>query len=146
MSDLDSLVASEPAATSPIDLHDIEALVAEYRDLRDLMAVKRQEWKDYEAKTKDRMDQITMSLREIADYLGLNALPTEAGTAYRMIKKQYRVGNWDSVLEFIKRTDNWQMLEKRIGKLATQEIHETSGEIPPGVEFSQEVEFVVRKN
>lgn len=146
MSDLDSLVEAIPHEPSPVEKYDIESLVSEFRDIRDALSIKRKEYTEYETAAKDRMDQITMILREVADYLGLNALPTKSGTAYRTIKKNYRVGSWDSILNFIKETGNWQMLEKRIGKLATQEIHDLTGEIPPGVDFSQEVEFVVRKN
>jgi hypothetical protein len=37
-------------------------------------------------------------------------------------------------------------LEKRIAKLATKEIYEETGQLPPGVEYEQEIDFVVRKS
>lgn len=125
---------------------NIEALVAEYRDLRASLDVKRREWQDFEAETKDKMDQISMKLREVADKMGVDSFATPAGTAYRMVKESFRVGDWPSIVAYVKATDNFQILEKRVAKLATKEIYEATGELPPGVEYSAEVEFVVRKN
>lgn len=145
--DTENLVYAEPLEDGAV-LQDlsIEALVQEYRDIRDDLSVARKTFAEFEAKGKARMDEISMSLREIADRLGLNALPTNAGTAYRTVKENFRVGNWDQVLGWIKESGNFQCLEKRIGKLATKEVFDSTGQIPPGVEYSVEVEFVVRKN
>jgi hypothetical protein len=145
--DTDNLVGSSAVEEGAV-LQDlsIEALVQEYRDVRDDLAEARRTYSEYEAKAKSRMDEISMALRDIADRLGLNALPTSAGTAYRVEKQYFRVGNWDKILEWIKETGNYQCLEKRVAKLATKEIFDASGEVPPGIEYSMEVEFVVRKN
>lgn len=148
-SELDAMIEiGEEVKTDPliIDEGTIESLIAEYRDARKELDDRRHEWQRFEADTKGRLDEISMQLREIADKLGLNALPSNAGTAYRTLKKHYRVGNWDEILHYIQETGNWQMLEKRIGKLATEEIHKVTGALPPGVEYSAEVEFVIRKN
>jgi hypothetical protein len=61
------------------------------------------------------------------------------------MKTYVRVGDWAVVLKFIQKTKNWQMLEKRIGKVATMEIMEDTGEIPPGVEYVEEIDFQVNK-
>lgn len=145
--DTDSMISSVTAEEAGV-INDpsIEDLIVEYRDKRDQLADARHAYQKFEQETKARMDEIAMKLREIADALGLNALPTAAGTAYRTVKETYRVGNWDEVIEYIKATDNWQMLEKRIAKLATKEIFESTGVMPPGVEYMAEVEFVIRKN
>ena len=145
--DADSMIsAAVTDETSVIEDQSIEDLIVEYRDRRDQLADARHTYQKFEQETKSRLDEIAMKLREIAEALGLNALPTPAGTAYRTIKETYRVGNWDEVLEYIQATGNWQMLEKRIAKLATKEIFESTGVMPPGVEYMAEVEFVIRKN
>jgi hypothetical protein len=145
--DADNLV-SAVAATPDATIEDvsIEALISEYREIRDELSVRRKAYDDYEEAAKGRMDEIAMKLREVADALGLNALPTKAGTAYRTVKEYYRVGNWALIREYVEKTGNWQMLEKRVAKNATKEIHQATGEVPPGVEYSSEVEFVIRKN
>jgi phage regulator Rha-like protein len=125
---------------------NITALVQAFRDIRDNLTERRREFDEYERMAKDNMSKISMQLRDIADEIGVDSFKTPAGTAYRQIKESYRVGNWDSILEFMKETGNWQMLEKRVAKLATKEIHQQLGELPPGVEYNCEVEFIVRKS
>lgn len=144
--DADNLAGSVVEEGPQLEDLSIEALIQEYRDIRDDLSSARKTFTEYEVRCKSRMDEISMSLREIADRLGLNALPTKAGTAYRVVNESFRVGNWDKILTWIKKTGNFQCLEKRVAKLATKEIFDSSGEIPPGIEYSVEVEFVVRKN
>lgn len=125
---------------------NIEAIVTEFRDIRDSLDSARKEFKRLEKESKERMAELAMQLREIADEMGVDSFRTSAGTAYRVTSESFRVGNWTEVLEFIKATDNWQMLEKRIAKLATKEVYDSSGELPPGVEYEVEIDFVVRKS
>lgn len=125
---------------------NINDLVQEYRDIRDNLDAARHEYQDKEKMAKGRMAEISMRLREISDQLGVDSFRTPSGTAYRTTKESFRVGNWDDILKYIRETDNWQMLEKRIAKLATKEIYQTDGVLPPGVEYEAEVEFVVRKS
>jgi hypothetical protein len=123
----------------------VDEMVKVYRDVRDNLSVDRKIFKQKEANAKDLMARISMSLRDKADELGVDTFATPFGTAYRNVKKFYRVGNWDSIVDFIKQTGNFQMLEKRVAKNATAEIHQAMGEVPPGIEYSVEVEFAVRK-
>jgi hypothetical protein len=123
----------------------IDEMVKIYRDVRDELSVERKAFKQKEANSKDLMARISMALRDKADELGVDTFNTPFGTAYRNVKKFYRVGNWDKIIDFIKQTGNFQMLEKRVAKNATAEIHDALGEVPPGIDFSVEVEFAVRK-
>jgi hypothetical protein len=124
----------------------VAELVKNYRDERDNLALKRKEYQEAEATAKRNMAEIAMQLRELSDQLGVKSFATEYGPAYRVEKESFRVGNWDDTLEYIKATGNWHMLEKRIAKLATKEIYDTTGELPPGVEYEKEIDFVVRKS
>lgn len=123
----------------------IDEMVKIYRDVRDELSAQRKTFKQQEANAKDLMARISMALRDQADSLGVDTFNTQFGTAYRNIKTRYRVGNWDKIIEFIRQTGNFQMLEKRVAKNATAEIHEAMGGVPPGIDFSVEVEFAVRK-
>lgn len=129
------------SAETPVD-----ELVKSYVETRNFLATKRQEWEDLERAMKDIMARISMALRDKGDHLGVDSFKTAYGTAYRSVKTSYRVANWDQVLEYIRRTGNYQILEKRVGKLATKEIHDATGEVPPGIDFAAEVEFLVRKS
>lgn len=122
-----------------------EELIAETLCIREELSDARKAFETLEAEKKHRLEVIQMQLMKIADSAGTDSLKCKFGTAFKQLKKYYRVGDWDQILEYIKSTGNFQMLEKRIGKLATQEIHDTTGVLPPGVEYLAEVEMVVRK-
>jgi hypothetical protein len=124
----------------------IVEMIRIYRETRDDLTAERKAFKQREANVKDLLSRISMALREKGDALGVDSFSTPAGTAYRNVKQFYRVGNWEKIRAFIEQTGNWQMLEKRVAKLATKEIHEALGEVPPGIDYSAEVEFMVRKN
>lgn len=99
----------------------------------------------HDALYKTRMQRVSMWLREKGDELGIDSFKTQHGTAYRNVKVSYRVGDWTSFIGWVERTQNFQCLEKRVAKLATKEIHDATGEIPPGIEYVAEVEFNVRR-
>lgn len=123
----------------------VDELVALYRKTRDELAEARKAYKQKEANHKDLMARISMSIKEIADKIGVDSFQTKDGTAYRNVKTKYRVANWDAIVQYIKDTGNFQILEKRVAKLATQEIHNETGEVPPGIDYTVEIEFAVRK-
>lgn len=123
----------------------VNDLVMLYRDKRDELSEARKLFKQKEANVKDLLARISMALRDLGDQLGVDSFATPYGTAFRTVKTYYRVGNWDQILGFIQQTGNYQMLEKRVAKNATKEIHDALGEVPPGVEYSAEIEFSVRK-
>lgn len=122
-----------------------EELIAETLCIREELHDARKEWETFEAMKKERLEVIQMKLREIADSVGTDSLKCKFGTAFKQTKEYFRVGDWDQIVEYIKQTGNFHMLEKRIGKLATKEIYDTTGKLPPGVEYSAEIEMVVRK-
>jgi hypothetical protein len=144
----DEFVVDQPVIDDdhPIENINIEAKVQEYRDMRDELDQRRHEWEAFEKEQKEKMSIISMQFREIADKLGLDALPTKAGTAYRQLKEHYRVSNWDKTLAVIQREGLWHALYKQVSKTAMREYHQQTGEIMDGIEYSADVEFVVRKN
>lgn len=123
----------------------IDKVIKTYIRLRDELDASRKAQKEYEKEIKFKLERLSMWLKEYAESEGVKSIATDYGTAYKVTKDWVRVGSWDKVFAWIKKTGNWQMLEKRIGKLATKEIMEKTGKIPPGVEYSQEIEYQVRK-
>ena len=123
----------------------INQVIKKYVQLRDTLTESKKSQRELEKEINMKLDRLSMWLKEYAEGEGVTSVATDFGTAYRVTKDWVRVGNWDDVLSYIKESGNWQMLEKRIGKNATKEIMEESGDIPPGVEYSQEIEYQVRK-
>jgi hypothetical protein len=141
---VDDILASTPE-DNELKARTIDELIKMGVEIRDELREEGQKFKKYEASAKDMLLRIGMALKLKGDELGVDSFKTSEGTAYRNVKESYRVGEWDKVLKFIQDNQYWQMLEKRVGKLATKEIHSTSGAIPPGVEYIVEEVFVIRR-
>ena len=133
--------------SEPVKFKSIDEAIEAYVNTRDELRAKQQAFKLEEDAMKLRMEQISMWLRDKADELGVDSFKTQFGTAYRSVKTSYRVatGGWDAFIGWVKETGNFQCLEKRVAKLATKEIHDDTGEIPPGLDYVAEVEFDVRR-
>ena len=133
--------------SEPVKFKSIDEAIEAYVNTRDGLRAKQQAFKLEEDAMKLRMEQISMWLRDKADELGVDSFKTQFGTAYRSVKTSYRVatGGWDNFIGWVKETGNFQCLEKRVAKLATKEIHDDTGAIPPGLDYVAEVEFDVRR-
>ena len=133
--------------SEPVKFKSIDEAIEAYVNTRDELRAKQQAFKLEEDAMKLRMEQISMWLRDKADELGVDSFKTQFGTAYRSVKTSYRVasGGWDAFIGWVKETGNFQCLEKRVAKLATKEIHDDTGTIPPGLDYVAEVEFDVRR-
>ena len=133
--------------SEPVKFKSIDEAIEAYVATRDELRAKQQAFKLEEDAMKVRMEQISMWLRDKADELGVDSFKTQFGTAYRSVKTSYRVatGGWDAFIGWVKETGNFQCLEKRVAKLATKEIHDDTGTIPPGLDYVAEVEFDVRR-
>ena len=133
--------------SEPVQFKSIDEAIEAYVNTRDELRAKQQAFKLEEDAMKLRMEQISMWLRDKADELGVDSFKTQFGTAYRSVKTSYRVatGGWDAFIGWVKETGNFQCLEKRVAKLATKEIHDDTGTIPPGLDYVAEVEFDVRR-
>ena len=133
--------------SEPVKFKSIDEAIEAYVNTRDDLRAKQQAFKLEEDAMKLRMEQISMWLRDKADELGVDSFKTQFGTAYRSVKTSYRVatGGWDAFIGWVKETGNFQCLEKRVAKLATKEIHDDTGAIPPGLDYVAEVEFDVRR-
>lgn len=123
----------------------IDELIGMGVEVRDELKEEKAKFNKYEASAKAMLLRISHQLKLKGDELGVNSFQTGSGTAYRNLKESYRVGDWALCLAFMQETGNWQMLEKRVAKLATKEIHSATKQIPPGVEYVAEETFVIRR-
>jgi len=55
------------------------------------------------------------------------------------------VADWDSTLNFIRENEAYDMLEKRISKIAVRSYIEQNKAVPPGVNYGTRLEVNIRK-
>ena len=112
--------------------------VKQYVAARDRLRVWQKKKDEEETKRKTELLEMEMWLLVKADEMGVDSFKTPFGTAYKQIKEHYRIGNWDNFVAYVKETNNFQLFEKRVAKLAAKEIHNTTKEIPSGLDYSSE--------
>lgn len=135
-------------ALEKIYFSSIDEAIKAYVDTRNNLRIHQRDAKITEQGLKTVLEQISMWLRDKADELGVDSFKSNMyGTAFRSIKTSYRVatGQWDTFIKWVQDTDNFQCLEKRVAKLATAEVYKATGEVPPGIEYTVEVEMDVRR-
>ena len=134
-----------PGIDEAINFDTLDQAIGIYVATRDALDVERKAYNQYEASANAYLDRIEFWIRTKADELGIESIRTNSGTAYRTVKTAYRVRDWDAYWQFIRDNDYSQCVEKRAAKLAVKEIHDDTGEIPPGLEYFTEVVFDVRR-
>lgn len=139
--DDDSKVAAAKAKLSG----DFNDLVTKYIKLRDKKQAIEDEVKDKKAKIDSVLEKIEGIILASMEELGLESVATESGTAYKSTRTSATVADWDTVFDYIRSTESWHMLERRVNKSAVVEHKNETGELPPGVGWREEVTVNVRR-
>lgn len=134
-----------PEYDSDLEFGSINEAINTYVATRDDLDRERKQYNTYEAKSKNFMDRIEMWIKDKADELGVDSFKTQSGTAYRNVKTYYKMSDWESYKAWMIETGNLHCVEKRAAKLAVKEIHDATGEVPPGLLYEAEVCFDVRR-
>lgn len=134
-----------PEYTEDLGFETIDQAINTYVATRDDLDRERKAYNAYEAAAKNYLDRIQLWIRTKADELGVDSFRTASGTAYRAVKEQYRVEDWDAFWSWAVENGFSHVVEKRAAKLAVKEIHQQNGEIPPGLHHNVEIEFDVRR-
>lgn len=123
----------------------IEEVVARYVKLRDAKAKIVNEAKEKTAKIDEVLKKLEAFLLTHFQETGAEAVRTKAGTAYKSVKTSATVADWDQVLAFIRENEMWQMLERRVSKDAVQQFVEEHNDLPPGVNWREEIAVNIRR-
>ncbi|MFI5397621.1 MAG: hypothetical protein ACHQ9S_18950 [Candidatus Binatia bacterium] len=102
---------------------------------------------------KEALSPLSLKLEKLEAYLQLqlttlgvtNFAAKGVGTAYLQNVTGVTVEDWDATLAWIKETELWEMLEKRVSKSVVQDYMESQNNIPPGVKVRTEVEVRIRR-
>ena len=86
----------------------VNQVIKKYIELRNHLDATRKAQKELEKDINHKLERLSMWLKEYAEDEGVTSVATEYGTAYRVTKDWVRVGNWEDVLAYIKKTGNWK--------------------------------------
>jgi hypothetical protein len=124
---------------------NVDDVVATYMKLRSQKESIEAEVKDRVSTIKAKMEKLEAWIKEQADAQGVTSFKTKHGTAFLTTTDYANVGDWDAVLGFIRENEAFDMLEKRISKIAVRGYIEANKAVPPGVNYGTKLEVNIRK-
>jgi hypothetical protein len=124
---------------------NVDDVVATYMKLRSQKESIEAEVKDRVSVLKAKMEKLEAWIKEQADVQGVTSFKTKHGTAFLTTTDYANVADWDAVLDFIRAQEAFDMLEKRISKLAVRGYIEANKAVPPGVNYGTKLEINIRK-
>lgn len=120
-------------------------VIRTYMKLRDQKAAIEGEVKERVATIKAKMEKLEAFLKTQMDAQGLTSFKSEFGTAFLTTTDYANVADWDAVLGFIRDNDAYDMLEKRVSKVAVRGYIDQTKTVPPGINYGTKLEVNVRK-
>lgn len=124
---------------------NVDDVVATYMKLRSQKESIEAEVKDRVSAIKAKMEKLEAWIKEQADAQGVTSFKTKHGTAFLTTTDYANVADWDAVLDFIRTQEAYDMLEKRISKIAVRGYIEANKAVPPGVNYGTKLEVNIRK-
>jgi len=128
-----------------MEFKNVGVAIKQYVSMRDKLFEWKKKRDEEEAKRKAALEEIEMWLLQQADVMGVESFKTSFGTAYKVTEEHYRIQDWDTFVEYVKETDNFQLFQKRVTKTAAKEIYSETGELPKGLDYFQEYKINVRR-
>lgn len=124
---------------------NIDDVVATYMKLRHHKEQIEAEAKAKVDELKVKMMKLESWIKEQADLQGVTSFKTRHGTAFLTTNDFANVADWDAVLNFIRENEAYDMLEKRISKVAVRGYIEQHKAVPPGVNYGTRIDVNIRK-
>jgi hypothetical protein len=124
----------------------LDSVITGVITLRDQIDALKQEHKAQLAPLNEKMAKLEAYLQSQLQLSGSTSVSAKGvGTAYLQSVVSVTVEDWQATLDWIKTTEAWEFLERRVSKTVVQEYMESQGQVPPGVKTSTEVEVRVRR-
>jgi hypothetical protein len=123
----------------------VDEVIGAYMKLRDKKDSMEAEVKERAKAIKEQMLKLETWLKEKADEQGVTSFKTKHGTAFLTTTDFATVADWDATLAFIKDHEAWDMIEKRVSKIAVRGYIEQLKAVPPGINYGTKLEVNIRK-
>lgn len=104
------------------------------------------------AQAKEQTDKLDAALEKIETFIlsqanaqGVTSFKSEHGTAFVSTVDYANVENWDALLEHIRQTNQYELLNKAVNKTAVRGFLDQHKTVPPGVKYGTKIGINVRK-
>ena len=117
---------------------DAATLVKLFIALRDRRARRKADFQLDDVDDKEKQERIEIEFLKRFNERGIDNVSARGiGTAYRSVRASAKVADWDSLLEFIQKEGAWEMLERRVSKVAVEQFKAETNDLPPGVDWGE---------
>jgi hypothetical protein len=123
----------------------VDQVIEAYLKYRNKKEALEADIKDQVKELKEKMAKLEAWIKEKADTDGVTSFKTTHGTAFLTTTDYANVADWDSVLNFIKENEAYDMLEKRVSKTAVRGYIDQNKAVPSGVNYGTRIDVNVRK-
>lgn len=124
----------------------MEQLIEKYIAVRDKKAEIVAAHKAKIATLDEVLDKLEGVLLSQLEANGMESARCKTGTVYKSTRTSATVADWDYVLNFILTNDLHNMLERRVSKQAVEQYREEHGDLPPGINWREEVVVNIRRS
>ena len=133
---------SEAAPTNP----QLARMLGAYMKIRDARSTIKRKYEEADGEFKRKMNLIEAGLMKMMQESGSENLTVKGtGMAYLTTKTFTKGKDWDALWKYIEESGNLDLLQRRLSSRAVQEYMDANeGELPPGIDVSQERAVVVR--
>jgi hypothetical protein len=117
-----------------------------YIKMRDKRAELTKEFETQDAELKRQMDMVKSKLLEACKDADADSIKTGQGTVIRTTKTRYWTSDWNSMMEFIKEHDAFELMEQRLHQTRMKEFLTNNPDIlPAGLNSEREYSISVRR-
>lgn len=124
---------------------DTAELIGKYVQLRDLIGEREKKHKEALAPMKEMLDKIAAVLHQRLDADGANSVNTPNGVAFKTTKTSVTVADKEGFMGWLKANDRLDLLDVRANKTAIVAYREEMQDLPPGLNWREEIEVQVRR-
>ena len=123
----------------------VDDVIATYMKLRGQKEAIEAQMKEQTAAIKAKMEKLESWIKEQADVQGVTSFKTKHGTAFLTTSDYANVADWDAMLSFVKENEAYDLLEKRVSKVAVRGYIDQTKAVPPGVNYGTRLDVNIRK-
>jgi len=125
---------------------NVEQLVKAYIKMRDARQQLLREFDEADDRIKQQQDVVQQALLELCKETGTDGLKTSAGTVTRTVKTRYWTSDWNSMKNFIKEHDAFELMEQRVHQTNMKSfLEENPNLMPPGMNIDSKYAITVRR-
>jgi hypothetical protein len=124
-----------------------DKLAKVYIKMRDALQQLEREHEERVANIKSQMELVENELMEICKATGADSIKTPYGTVIRSVKTRYWTSDWQSMHEFIRQHDAYDLLERRVHQTNMKTwLEENPNFLPQGLNSESRYSVTVRRS